>query len=40
MTTHPQHNKNLRPLETQDSEYLEEMVQETLCECHLYVLQA
>jgi len=40
LTTHLQDNENLKPLETRDSEYIEEVVQETLCDWHLYVLQA
>ena len=40
MTTHLQRNENLKPRKTQDSEYLHEVVQESLYECHLYVLRA
>jgi len=40
MTTHVKRNEKLKPRETQSSEYLHDVVQETLYECHLYVLQA
>jgi hypothetical protein len=39
MTTHVQRNEKLKPLEAQGSKYLHDVIQETLYEYHLYVLQ-